>query len=89
VRCCHGDDEVEDVLATMRSSQVHRLPVLDANDKLSGVISFSDVVRHASLDGKIRSIGDHDLVMAYRTIKAPRTGEEVGADKAYDEMRKA
>jgi hypothetical protein len=68
---CRTEDEVDTALETMRTNQVHRLPVVDGNDRLAGVISFSDIVRHATLDGKIRSIGDHDLITAYRTIKAP------------------
>jgi hypothetical protein len=45
----------------------------------------------ASTDGRMRSIGDHDLVATYRTIKAPREGETVGgsyaADRAFGETR--
>jgi CBS domain-containing protein len=82
---CGVDDELETALETMGRRQVHRLPVLDRSEKLAGVLSFSDVVRHATQDAKIRSIGDHDLVAAYRTIKAPRVGEEV--DPAYSETR--
>ena len=89
VWCCRGDDEIETALDTMRAHQVHRLPVLDGSDRLAGVLSFSDVVRSASVDGRIRSIGDHDLVAAYRTIKAPRVGEEVGTDRAYGEINEA
>ena len=74
---CRVDDEIESALGLMKERQVHRLPVLDGDDRLAGVISFSDVVRQATQDGRIRSIGDHDLVTAYKTIKAPRIGEEV------------
>ena len=76
---CNGDDEIEDALETMRTHQVHRLPVLDRADRLAGILSYSDVVRHATADGKIRSIGDHDLIATYRTITQPRTAETVGA----------
>ena len=81
-----GDDEVESALDTMRAHQVHRLPVLDAG-RLVGVISFSDVVRHATVDGRIRSIGDHDLISAYRTIKAPRVGDDADANPVFEETR--
>jgi len=73
------DDDIESALGLMKERQVHRLPVLDGDDRLAGVISFSDVVREATLDGRIRSIGDHDLVTAYRTIKSPRLGDAVPA----------
>lgn len=77
------EDEIESALGMMRERQVHRLPVLDDGERLAGVIAFSDIVRMASQDGKIRSIGDHDLVSAYRTIKTPR----LGTDAAQDEIQ--
>ena len=75
----HVEDELETALDMMKERQVHRLPVVDGDARLAGVISFSDVVRLATQDGKIRSIGDHDLVSAYRTIKSPRLGDDVPA----------
>jgi len=86
---CRTEDEVDTALETMRANQVHRLPVIDQGEQLAGVISFSDIVRHATQDGKIRSIGDHDLITAYRTIKAPRIGNESDADHAFGETREA
>ena len=78
------EDEIESALGMMRERQVHRLPVLDNGERLAGVIAFSDIVRMASQDGKIRSIGDHDLVSAYRTIKAPRIGEDAAAHEIQE-----
>ena len=84
---CRTEDEVDTALETMRANQVHRLPVVDGGERLAGVLSFSDIVRHATQDGKIRSIGDHDLISAYRTIKAPRIGRESDADRVFGETR--
>lgn len=39
-----ADDPVEQVLATMRTHQVRRLPVID-NQRLVGVVSLADVAR--------------------------------------------
>jgi len=78
------EDEIESALGMMRERQVHRLPVLDDGERLAGVIAFSDIVRMATQDGKIRSIGDHDLVTAYRTIKTPRLGYDAAADEIQE-----
>ena len=86
---CRTEDEVDTALETMRTNQVHRLPVLGEGERLAGVISFSDIVRHATQDGKIRSIGDHDLITAYRTIKSPRIGKAADADHVFGETREA
>jgi CBS domain-containing protein len=87
VLCVGGDEEIDTALARMKEHQVHRLPVVDKDDRLIGVVSYSDVVRMASTDGKIRSIGDHDLVAAYRTIKTPRNADLVGSSRAFGEVR--
>jgi CBS domain-containing protein len=42
VRYCLEDQSVEDVLSQMGDQQVRRLPVLDAQHKLVGVVSLGD-----------------------------------------------
>ena len=41
---CFEDDDVEDVLNNMAEIQVRRLPVLDRNKRLVGVVSITDLV---------------------------------------------
>jgi len=50
---CSGDmwtvgpmDGLEQAVETMREHAVRRLPVIDENEKVIGVISFGDVARH-------------------------------------------
>ena len=45
VRACLSDDNVKDVLATMKQFQIRRVPVIDAGGRLLGVISMNDIVR--------------------------------------------
>jgi CBS domain-containing protein len=72
-----GEDELERALDVMRDHQVHRLPVVDQAGRLVGILSFSDVLRRATIDGQIRTIGDHDLVTTYRKIKTPRNEDQL------------
>jgi CBS domain-containing protein len=44
---CAPDDSVADVLATMATHRVRRLPVVSQDGKLVGIISFTDVLRWA------------------------------------------
>ncbi len=44
VHSCRGDDSVEDALAAMRDAQVRRLPVLDGEDRIIGMLSLNDIV---------------------------------------------
>lgn len=43
VKYCFDTDEVEDVLDNMGDIQVRRLPVVDRNKRLVGIVSLSDL----------------------------------------------
>jgi len=45
--CANEDDEVAAIAQKMSDSQVRRLPVVDANDKLVGMVSLGDLSREA------------------------------------------
>jgi len=47
VAACDPDDEITDAHSVMREFQVRRLPVVDAEDHLLGVISLNDLVNEA------------------------------------------
>jgi CBS domain-containing protein len=44
VKYCFEDEEIEDVVQNMGNIQVRRLPVLDRDKRLVGVISLADAV---------------------------------------------
>lgn len=43
--CAHEDDDVQEVARRMSEEQVRRLPVLDAEDRLCGIVSLGDLAR--------------------------------------------
>ncbi len=43
VKYCFIDDDIEDVLSNMADIQVRRLPVLDRDKRLVGIVSISDL----------------------------------------------
>ena len=56
--CAREDDDVEEVATKMSRAQVRRLPVLDANERLCGIVSLGDLSRetddetaHQALEG--------------------------------------
>jgi CBS domain-containing protein len=58
VVCARIDDDVEEVAMRMSEAQVRRLPVLDENEKLCGIVSLGDLSRetegeaaHHALEG--------------------------------------
>ena len=50
VEYCFEDDDVEEVCAKMADRQIRRLPVLDANHNLVGIISLGDLAVEGAED---------------------------------------
>ncbi len=44
IHACLTDDNVSDVLSAMRQFRIRRIPVIDGNGRLQGVISLNDIV---------------------------------------------
>jgi CBS-domain-containing membrane protein len=47
VRSCFAEDDLRDALKQMEEGRVRRLPVLDSNGRLAGIVSIDDIVRRA------------------------------------------
>jgi CBS domain-containing protein len=43
VTCCQDTENVDDAMQLMESKHIRRLPVLDKNDKLVGMLSLGDI----------------------------------------------
>ena len=48
VRFCRAGDSVEQVMAEMGDLQVRRLPVLDANNEIVGIVALADIATRQS-----------------------------------------
>lgn len=48
--CARLDDSIEDVASRMSEAQVRRLPVIDQDEKLCGIVSLGDLSREADSD---------------------------------------
>ena len=46
--CARDTDDAQDIAAKMSAAQVRRLPVLDAHDRLVGMVSLGDLARETS-----------------------------------------
>ena len=62
VRCCRADESVEAVMAEMGDARVRRLPVLDADNAIVGVVALADLAtrQSAHTDETLREISTPD-----------------------------
>lgn len=71
----HGNDSVERVEAMMRTNQVRRIPVLDHEDRVMGLVSINDFARLAA---RARRPGvDRELVKTMAAVCQPRGNEAI------------
>ena len=64
--CAHEDDEVQAVAQRMSEEQVRRMPVVDSEERLVGIVSLVDLARetagesaHQALEGVSAPGGQH------------------------------
>lgn len=72
---CHPIDDVEKVLEVMETRKVRRLPVIDDNGRISGVVSLCDIAAYAGRGGKA-SCSPTRLVEALTSIATPHLEHE-------------
>lgn len=81
---CHMTDEIETAEQLMRDHQIHRLPVLDAENRLVGIVSMNDLARlaaHAKKSGVDREFVQTIAAVCHprAAIHAARTGNNIAA----------
>jgi len=71
---CRPDEDVRDALETMQQHKVRRLPVIDAKEKLVGIVSLNDIVRRAEPVGSRDRTGvsSEEVLSVFKSICAPR-----------------
>lgn len=71
VRTARQDDDVDDVLSEMASSQIRRMPVVDGQDKLVGILSIGDIAAKSPED-------EEDVAMSLGDISSPAEPDRGG-----------
>jgi CBS domain-containing protein len=56
VICVREEDDVEDVASRMSSAQVRRLPVIDGDERLCGIVSLGDLSRDGDGDSAAQAL---------------------------------
>jgi CBS domain-containing protein len=53
VRWCYEDQDIDEVMDEMRDAQIRRLPVVDQDKKLVGIVSLGDLADRGSDDKRV------------------------------------
>lgn len=70
VYTCRPDDDVKTALKTMAAEKVRRLPVVDRDGRLQGLLSMNDLVLHAEATkgARVPDLSYEDVIAALREI---------------------
>jgi CBS domain-containing protein len=70
LHACNPEDDIHIALQTMMDGHVRRLPVVDLNGNLAGVVSMDDLVFRAEPNriGREPELSAEEVVRGYRTI---------------------
>lgn len=73
---CRLEDEIDQALDSMRIHQVRRLPVVDAEGKLVGILSLNDLILQAQEKGDLSFSAVVRTLQAVGAHRIPRDVEE-------------
>jgi CBS-domain-containing membrane protein len=81
VYSCRGTDSTRTALKILEQNQLHRLPVLDKEDHLVGILALADVAREAQREHSQEApdVSDTQVAEVVEAISAPRAPHEVAA----------
>jgi CBS domain-containing protein len=72
---CHAEDQINRAEALMRDRKVRRLPVLDQDERLVGILSLNDIVLEAQREtgsGQRAEVNAEDLMETLAAVCRPR-----------------
>jgi CBS domain-containing protein len=78
VWACAPQDGIQNLLQTMRHARVRRLPVISHDGVLQGIVSISDIVRHAEeAQGKqTPKLSHQDAIVTLKAIRGSRSSQQ-------------
>lgn len=76
---CAPDDDIHRALETMEKGKVRRLPVINPDGKLVGLLSFGDVTLHAEKKAglKISDLSSDDVVETFQGLRVRQLTEKM------------
>jgi CBS domain-containing protein len=87
VQVCTQVDDVSEALELMQGRQLRRLPVVDGDGKLVGILSMNDVVLRTRKGKGKKQVARADTIKTIKAISRPHSSTDEGAsgDSSSDE----
>ena len=81
---CTSKDSIQDALATMQQQQVRRIPVVNRENRIEGILSISDVVLAAQKEGRgyQEGVSNNEAITTLKAICERRNTEANAAAAA-------
>lgn len=79
---CAPEDDIHTALGTMRKERVRRLPVVDGDGALQGILSMDDIVFHVGAGRGRAELSYEDVVSTFKAIYTPLAPRSVPAKSA-------
>jgi len=80
VRTARADDDVDEVLSEMANAQIRRMPVVDAGDKLVGILSIGDIAAKSPED-------EEDVALSLGDISSPAEPDRSGQPQSQSQTQ--
>jgi CBS domain-containing protein len=85
VYSCRGGDRIDDVEALMTEKKVRRVPVVDKDNRVIGIVALGDLARFIQRGVIRRATGTTTLLRTLAAVSEPRPArEEVAATAAAE-----
>ena len=81
VRTARIDDDVDEVLSEMANAQIRRMPVVDKDDKLVGILSIGDIAAKSPAD-------EEDVAVSLGDISTPAEPDRGGVAQKQGQKQK-
>lgn len=75
VYACSPEDRIEDALETMQSAQLRRLPVVDDEGGLHGILSINDVILNSARGRSKKHVAHRDVMTTLKVLSEHRPSE--------------
>ena len=75
VRCANQDEDIDDVLNQMADTQIRRMPVVDGQQRLVGIVTLGDIAAKDPED-------DEDVAASLGDISTPAEPDRSGQSRA-------